>query len=145
MQFISDEGFVIKRVNFGEADRYITIYSRNNGKVELVAKGVRKITSRRASHIEPLHLIKFHGVKTHKNYILTEAQLLQGFAESKTTLEQLSSRFLLCELVDKLCPENQHNEQIFRLLQETLDQLKLENIAAHMQQFQVDLLTHLGY
>lgn len=145
MRFLSDTGFVIKRVNFGEADRFITIYSKNHGKIELVAKGVRKITSRRSSHIELLHLINFQSVKGKNNYILTEAQLVQGFHDSQTTLEQLSCRFLLCELIDKLCPFQQQNDSIFQLLQNTLNRLEQGQMRSNMQEFQVNLLTELGY
>jgi len=145
MQFLADEGFVIKRVNFGEADRYITLYTRNNGKIEVVAKGVRKITSKRSSHIEPLHRIKFHSVKSKKNYILTEAELVQGFYDREVTLEQLSSRFLICELMDKLCPINQQNESIYDLLQFTLACLQKGDLATRLHDFQVQLLIQLGY
>jgi DNA repair protein RecO (recombination protein O) len=145
MQFLSDEGFVIKRVNFGEADRYITVFSRNNGKLELMAKGVRKITSRRSSHIEPLHRIKFNSVKGKNSYILTEAQLIHGFHDRDVTLEQLSSRFLICELMDKLCPINQQNESIYDLLQYTLARIEKGDVATQIKNFQVELLTHLGF
>ncbi len=144
MQFLADTGFVIKRVNFGEADRYITIYTKNHGKIELVAKGVRKITSRRSSH-ELLHLINFQSVKGKNNYILTEAQLVQGFYDSQTTLEQLSCRFLLCELIDKLCPLQQQSDAIFQLVKETLDRLDRGQLRSNMHDFQVNLLTELGY
>lgn len=145
MRFLNDSGFVIKRVNFGEADRFITVYSQNHGKLELVAKGVRKITSRRSSHIELLHHIKFQSVKGKNNYILTEAQLIHGFHDSQTTLEQLSCRFLLCELMDKLCPLNQHNQTIYDLLQGTLDRLERGQLRTNIHEFQVQLLVELGY
>ena len=145
MQYLADVGFIIKRVNFGEADRFVTVYSQNHGKLELVAKGVRKITSRRASHIELLHLIKFQSVKGKNNYILTEAQLLHGFHDSQITLEQLSCRFLLCELMDKLCPLHQHNPAIFELLQETLNRLERGQMRTNLHDFQINLLIELGY
>lgn len=145
MQYLADEGFVIKRVNFGEADRYLTLFTKNNGKMEVVAKGVRKITSRRSSHIEPLHLIKFNSVKTKKNFILTEAQLLHGFIDTQVSLEQLSARFLLCELIDKLCPENQQSLPIYSLLVNTLEDLSDADISKTLYNFQLDLLVHLGY
>ncbi len=145
MQYLADVGFIIKRVNFGEADRFITVYSQNHGKLELLAKGVRKITSRRSSLIEPLHLIKFHSVKGKNNYILTEAELLRGFHDSQITLEQLSCRFLLCELMDKLCPLHQHNTVIFELLKDTLNRLERGQIRANLHDFQINLLTELGY
>ncbi|MEA2460507.1 MAG: repair protein RecO, partial [Actinomycetota bacterium] len=41
-----DEGIVLKAIKLGEADRILTIYTRSNGKVRAVAKGIRKTKSR---------------------------------------------------------------------------------------------------
>jgi len=54
MKSYKTEGIIIKRKNFGEADRILTIFTKNKGKISIVAKGVRKINSRRAPHIELL-------------------------------------------------------------------------------------------
>ena len=46
------EGIILKRINFGEADRILTSYTKHFGKISLLAKGVRKITSRKGGNIE---------------------------------------------------------------------------------------------
>ena len=46
------EGIVLKRSDFGEADRILTLYTPERGKMRVVAKGVRRITSRKAGHVE---------------------------------------------------------------------------------------------
>src|SRR5436853_7849884 len=46
------EAVVIKRSNLGEADKILTIFTPNYGKLRVVAKGVRKVTSRLAGHVE---------------------------------------------------------------------------------------------
>ena len=50
----SSEGLVIKRKDVGEADKIVTIFSKNQGKISVIAKGVRKVTSRRAGNLELL-------------------------------------------------------------------------------------------
>ena len=45
------EGIVLKRRNVGEADRILTVFTRTNGKMIIKAVGVRKIASKRSSHI----------------------------------------------------------------------------------------------
>ena len=86
MQFLKDRGFILKRVNFGDSDRYITIFTKNHGKIEVIAKGVRRITSRRASSVELLNLIEFQSVRSRKNYVLTEVKLIDSFEELKKEL-----------------------------------------------------------
>ena len=112
MRYLNDIGFVVKRVNLGEADRFITLFTKNNGKIEVLAKGVRKINSRRSSHIELLNLINFNSVKTSKNYILTEVDLVSSFESRKQTLDQCETLFLLCELINALCPHEQVNREV---------------------------------
>ena len=48
------EAIVLKTIDFGETDRILTLLTRHFGKVSVVAKGIRKPTSRLAGHAEPL-------------------------------------------------------------------------------------------
>jgi DNA repair protein RecO (recombination protein O) len=123
MQFLKDFGFVIKRTNIGEADKFLTIYTQNNGKVEVLAKGVRKIKSRRSGSIELLNLIKFQAVKTRKNFILTEVEVVNSFEEVKQDYSSVQLVFLVCELLNALCPVGEVNVQVFNLLKFTLDNI----------------------
>jgi DNA repair protein RecO (recombination protein O) len=72
------EGIILKRRNFGETDRIITIFTRELGKISCIAKGVRKITSRRSGHVEVFHRvhISYHDGKG--MYLLTEVQSLDA-------------------------------------------------------------------
>ena len=46
------EAIVLKRTDFGEADRLLTLYSREKGKIKAIAKGARKPQSRKTGHVE---------------------------------------------------------------------------------------------
>jgi len=142
MKFLKDSGFVIKRTNYRDADRIITLYTRHSGQIELLAKGVRKITSKRASYTELLNHIQFEAVTGKRGLVLTETQLLNSFAEKRKTLEYLTSMFYICELVSKLCPFEEKNEKVFDLLH---DFLGSENGTRSLSAFQRGILTHLGF
>ena len=94
MHFLKDHGFILRRINFGDSDRYITIFTKNHGKIEVVAKGVRKITSRRAAACELLNLVEFQSVRTAKNFILTEVRLIDSFEHLKRELSHIKKVFL---------------------------------------------------
>lgn len=145
MKYLKDVGFVIKRRNVGEADKYVTLFTKNHGKQELLAKGVRKITSRRAGNIEPLNLIKFHAVKGQKNYILAEVELIDAFDTLKKNLKSIAFVFLTSELIYKLCPPGQKNKEVFDLLNNTLGSAVLGNVDATLFDFETRLVTLLGY
>jgi DNA repair protein RecO (recombination protein O) len=47
------EAVVLRHSDWGEADRLLTLFSREHGKLRAIAKGVRKMQSRKAGHLEP--------------------------------------------------------------------------------------------
>ncbi len=149
MQPYSTEALILKRRNFGEADKLITIFTRNQGKVATIAKGVRKITSRRAGSLELLNHVKVSLHQTKSLPILTEAQAINSFPNLKANLENLSSAFIVLELVDRLIAEEQENQVVFDLMLATLEhinQAKTEIEARKFQtSFQIKLLTEVGY
>lgn len=145
MQFLKDVGFVIKRTNVGEADKFITLFTQNNGKVEVLAKGVRKIKSRRGAAIELVNLIKFQAVKTRKNFILTEVETVSSFDHIKQDFASVQLVFLVCELLNALCPLGEVNSQVFDLLRFTFDNIDKKKMGQQTFEFQIKLLESLGF
>lgn len=146
MRHIKDEGIVIKRRNYGEADRLLTIFTKHNGKLSVKATGVRKIQSRRSSHIELLNHTKLALYKGRSIPLLTEVTTVNNFPEIKDDLSKVGFAYHICELIDGLCPENQENTAVFGLLIETLSRLSSdEDMLLVIHEFEVELLSNLGY
>ncbi len=145
MKSYKTEGIIIKRRNFGEADRILTVFTKNKGKISIVAKGVRKINSRRSPHIELLNLslLTLHDGRMP---ILTEAETLNYFSSLKNDLKKAGYAFYICELVDGLLAEHQENRAVFSLIQNTL--FKMEEDADPsliISKFEQELLGLLGF
>ena len=143
MHYLKDRAFVLRRVNFGDSDRYITLFSKNNGKVEVVARGIRKITSRRASSVELLNLIEFQAIRTSKNFILTEVKLVDSFEHLKKELDHIKKVFLICELVDAVLPSGVIHRDVFELIERASN--KVSDNEKNMSYFQAKLLALLGF
>lgn len=146
MRSYKTEGIIIKRRNYKDSDRVLTVITKTGGKIYVRATGVRKITSRRAGHIEPLN----HSILTlyqgNSFPVLTEASTVNNFSAIKTDLRKVGIAYHLCELVDGLCPENQENWQVFVLLKNTLNRLmEAEEVSPLVLDFEMQLLTILGY
>ena len=143
------EGIVIKRRNFGELDRILTVFTKHNGKIQVKAPGVRRITSRRSSHIELLNLSILTLYKSSRSFfpIVTEAQALGEFLAIKNNLYKIGLAYYICELVDSLCPENQENINVFFQVKQilfTLCHAEL-NSASIISNFETKLLMQLGF
>lgn len=146
MRSYKTEGIVIKRRNFSEADRIITIFSKQHGKIQVKAVGVRKITSRRSPHVELLNRSLFTLYKGRNMSLLTEVSNFENYAEIKADLTKVGFAYHICELIDGLCAENQEHADIFDLLQNTLKRMSTgEDLAFIIHEFEIELLTRLGF
>lgn len=139
---------VLKRRNIGEADRILTIFSKQYGKMRVVAKGIRRIHSRRAAHLEVFShtAVVLHRGKTWDS--VTEATPIHAFALLRESLPRVSVGYYLCELVDALLPERQEHRDVYTFLVDALTQLNDVSEAdpvALSEQFALELLRSLGY
>ncbi|MBU2632755.1 DNA repair protein RecO, partial [Patescibacteria group bacterium] len=123
MKTFKAEGLVIKRCNYGESDRIITIFLNRGGKIVAKAPGTRKITSRRASHIELLNHSNFVFYSGKNMPLIIEAQTIDSFYLVKNDLKKIGLSYHICEVVDGLCGENQDNPEVFYLIKQAFRQL----------------------
>lgn len=144
MSSITLEAIILKRNNFGEADRMLTILTKNYGKISVVARGVRKITSRRAGNVELLNIVKV-GLFKGKGYTLTEAQSVKTFPRIKSNLAVSTAGFHIIELIDKLMPENDPNPVVYDLVRETLLQFEDNPRQIILRGFEIKLLKLTGF
>lgn len=135
------EGIILKRINFGEADRIITVFTAKHGKIKVLAKGVRRITSRRGPNIELFNLATLFVHKGKTFDILTEAITIDTFENIRKKLDLISLAYYVCELIDGLCAEHQPHPQVYELLTKTLNELDHGLI----QKFETTLLSELGF
>jgi hypothetical protein len=144
MPTVTSEGIILKRNNFGEADRVLTVLTDRYGKISIIAKGVRRITSRRAGNIEILNRCKLHLFKS-KNYNLTEAEAIQTFQVLKENLTLSTTAFHIIELVDRLTPEDQKNTNLYNLVVSILQILEKNPRQIFVRSFELKLMTLLGF
>jgi DNA repair protein RecO (recombination protein O) len=146
MRSFKAEGIVIKRSNYSEADRIVTIFTKQNGKIKVKANGVRRIASKRSPHIEPLNYCIFGLYQGKGMPVLTEVESKECFPLLKKDLKRIGFAYHVCELIDGLCAENQENYDVFMLLGRTLRRLsKEENLKEIIYEFELELLRLLGF
>jgi DNA repair protein RecO (recombination protein O) len=146
MRTYKTEAIVIKRRNVGEADRILTIFTKDQGKCIVKAKGIRRIPSRRSAHVELLNNSILTLYQAQRSPILVEAVSLNTYDALKQDLGKIGFAYHICELVDGLCPENQENKSVFFLLQSILERLShCVDPLLTIHEFEIELLTLLGY
>ena len=118
------EAIVLRQRRLGEADRFLTLYTPTHGKLEAKAKGVRKITSRMAGHLQPLTRCVVQLAQGHTNEVVAGCQTIESFQALREDLHRLSRALYAAELVDRLTPERVPGFTTYRLLLETLRRLE---------------------
>jgi len=145
MSVITTEGIIIKRSNFGEADRILTVITPYKGKIKIVAKGVRRITSRRGGNVELLNKVKLHIYEGKGMPILTEAQSVETFPKIKSDLMMSTYGSYIMELSEKLLPEEQPNPAAYQLIASILGLLETNPRQIFIRAFELKLLSVMGY
>lgn len=139
------EGIILKRINLGEADRILTVFSLHRGKISVLAKGVRRITSRRSGNVELLNRVQMYLYPGKNFLILTEAQALDTFAKLKEDLNLSTYAFHILELTDKLTAENQENRLLYEHLFEVLKRLSSNPRQILVRAYEAKILSNLGF
>ena len=138
-------GIVIKRMNFGEADRILTILTERFGKIKAIAKGVRKIKSRLVGHLEPFMIIdlQLHEGKTF--YLVTGSEISEEFPKIHENLEKVSKCFYAAELVDKFLEERHIDREIFELFSAVLRCIEESDGTFWLRVFELKLIEASGF
>jgi DNA repair protein RecO (recombination protein O) len=137
---------ILKRMDLGEADRIVTLFSRDEGKIRAVAKGVRRTTSRSAGHLEPFTLSDVLFAVGRELDVISQADTLEAFRELRENLELTTHAYYLAEVVDLLTEDHLENREVFDTLVDGLHRLaEADDSRLVLIVFHLRLLEALGY
>lgn len=140
------EAITLKRTNLGEADRIMTLYTPQLGKIKAIAKGARRPGSKLGGHIEPLTHSLIMLARGRNLDIITQTQTINSFLPLRNDLWRTTWGLYTCELVDCFTEERLTNRPIFDLLLNTFNWLcEANNSELVLRYFELHLLNYLGY
>ncbi len=149
MRSLKTTGIIIKRSDFGEADRLLTFFAYDLGKTRALAKGSRKPLSKLGGHLEPPSQTQFQLTEGRNFYVITGAELVYPFADIGTSLAKTSVAYYFLEIVDLLTSEEESHPAVFTLLQQGLIHLETLEDEARLPilsvAFSLKMLAELGY
>jgi len=146
MKTIQTKGLVIYKFLIGEGDNFITFYTQDYGKLKVKVRGAKKVTGRFMGHLEYLNLCNLEIYKGPRNLTLTNCNSIESFPKIKKDFDKLNQSLELIKLINKISYENEKNEELFRLIFETLNQLNQnESTFFITEAFKLKLLNLLGF
>ncbi|MEP7162337.1 MAG: DNA repair protein RecO [Candidatus Moraniibacteriota bacterium] len=145
-------GIVLKKRKVGETDRLYTFYTREAGKIQTVAKGVRKPEAKLASSLETLSESEIMVVRTRGTGKVAGAILENSFAELRSDYATLASVLEAVRKFDELVDLEEADEKLYQLLRSFLSTVnaavrakKSDKVPLITETFFFQFLNHLGY
>jgi DNA repair protein RecO (recombination protein O) len=114
------QAIVIRRRDFGEADRLLTLVTDRHGKLHVIAKGVRRTQSRMAGHLEPFARSSLLIARGRNLDIVTQAQVIDPFLTLRDSEAAIAHAGYWADVVDALTVERQENVAAFATLRGAL-------------------------
>jgi DNA repair protein RecO (recombination protein O) len=145
MAIYNDLGIIFKIRDFGEADKIVSVLGKRKGRIDAIAKGARRPTSRKTSSIDLMNFGKFSFAEGKNLDILTEVQLEDSFEVIKNNFKISKHLFYLSELIDSFFPEVSQGEEVFELLSDVLNSLDESNYPLLSSTFELKLLDISGF
>lgn len=146
MKFYKTQAIVLKRKNFKESDRILTFYTLNYGKITAIAKGAQKTKSKMAGSLEPFYFIDLKMVEGKKYKIVSEARIIKTFKNIQKNFKKTTLAYFINEIIDKMTPEEEKNNQIFYLLLKTLEYInQTKKISLVLPYFILNFIEIIGF
>lgn len=117
------KGLILKKVDRAEADQLLLIYTKDFGRLEILAKAVRKISSKLRAGAEIFYLSEVEFIQGKAQKTLTDAILIEKFENLRKDLKKLKVACKIAEVSDNLISDQEPDEKIWQLFLETFDKL----------------------
>jgi DNA repair protein RecO (recombination protein O) len=139
-------GYVLTRRDYSETSRIATFYTRDHGKVRVIAKGARRKKSEFLGLLEPLFLLEIVFIERRSGlHILKEACLVAPNLELRQGLSKIAHALNLLSLIDQTQPDEDADPDVFELLMSGLSTLSHISDSQNVTfAFQVHLLRRFG-
>jgi DNA repair protein RecO (recombination protein O) len=140
------EAIVLRRSDFGEADRLLTVLTPERGKLKLIAKGARKPSSRKSGHVELFSYGQFLVAVGRELDILTQAETVEPFLALREDLLRTTYAYYVAELADAFTAERDENRLLFDLVKDAFGWLNTAgDLALVARYYELHLLGLVGY
>lgn len=149
MSTLLTPGIIIRQADFRDYDRQYLVYTRDCGKVLVLAKGAKKISSKLNAHLQPFLLSQLMLAQGLAGKRIAAAQTLASYRDLRSNWEKILLAAYFLETVDLLTRLDHQDEGVFLLACDFLATLEQSaNLPDHLlclNKFLFNLLSHLGY
>lgn len=140
------EAVVLRQRRLGDADKICVLFTPQRGRIEAVAKGVRRTTSRLAGHVEPLTRSTLLIATGRSLDVITQARSVDAYAALHDDIDRLSRALYVAEMIDRFTDVGSDAQGLYELLTDTLSRIETAtNIDMPVRWFEMHVLADQGY
>lgn len=140
------KAIILNRKSAAEDDSRVVMYSREAGKLELVARGTKKIKSKLAGHLEPFNLADIMVIRGRQYDYVGAAASEKCYVNIKNDLVKLAAAGRAVNIFNKLIKPELKDAELFELLKDYLDVLdSAKKVDILNSLFILKLLSRLGH
>ena len=122
------EGLILSGINTREADRYLTIFTKDLGMVRAQAQGIRKLSSKLRYHLQDFYYSRINLVRGREIWRITNATKIKTFNTITRDPERFRILISVSRLIERLCPGEEKNEPLFHHLVQAFSFLDNEKL-----------------
>lgn len=136
----------LARRDFREYDQTITFYTEEQGKIEVVARGVKKITAKNAAALEPFALLEVEIIPGKGARYVGTVAVVKSYPAIRKSLDRTLVAQSAFALVNALIVGQEKDERIFKLATDFLEFLNAAASAKDsLDKFVAELVSYLGF
>lgn len=148
MKKYNTRAIVLKKNNYQDSHRIFTLFTYEYGKIAALARGVRKISSKRSGNLDTLNLVSIKISESDNGFKhIDEVKTINSFKNIKNSLEKSTKAYYMAELILKSLEEDHRDISLFNLFEKALKILdkSICDDAIAVAYFELNLLRLLGY
>lgn len=146
MSLYKTEGVVLRTRNLGEADKIITLFTEERGKVEAVAKGARRPRSRLLGPTQLFTQGRYLLFQRKSLDTMSQGDIVRSFRPLREDLRRMAHASYVSELVDRTTELNDPHPRLFFVLLATMDRLaEGQHLSLTTRYFELQLMHELGF
>ena len=140
------QAFVLSSLDYGDADRIVSLFTLEHGRIKVFARGARKSRKRFGAALECFARIEAEARVKDGLSGIQSAEIRNIYPRIRSDLAGIAHALYACELVDVMTPEGHPFPRLYRLLASYLDHLETAAaVTGDRRFFEINLLNILGY
>ena len=112
-RLIGTEALVLRKRNLMNTDVMLTFLTKDLGKLTVIGKGIKKLTSRRAAHTQTGNLVTIHLYSKGEMHYLQDTNIISAFSQIKKDQEKVNYLYQFLFILDRILPEQQPEPRIY--------------------------------